>query len=60
MWDGHLDIIARVKHRIEVQNGVKPFRSVPYRAAMIMHEIEKSEVQKMLNEVVSISDPPTD
>ena len=47
MWDGHLDIMAKVQHKIEVEEGVLLFTSVQYRAGIRRHKIKKVKVQKI-------------
>ena len=60
MWDGHLGQMAGVEHHIDLMPDAKPLRSVPYRAGIRMRDIEKAEVDKMVEQGVAVPAPPTD
>ena len=48
MWDGHLGTIQATEHRINVEPGTKPLRSMPYRQGPAMRKIIKEHVDTML------------
>ena len=60
MWDGHLGQISGVEHHIDLMPDAKQNRSVPYRAGIRMHGIEKTEVDRMVEQGVAVPAPPTD
>ena len=49
MWDGKLGTIRATEHRINVEAGTKPIRSMPYRQGPAIREIVKVEITKMLD-----------
>ena len=60
MWDGQLGLMSSAAHEIDLVPDTKPFRSVPYRAGIRMRDIEKAEVDKMVEQGVAVPAPPTD
>ena len=48
-WSGALGTIRATKHRIPLEAGPKPIRSMPYRKGPAMRETVAKEVNKMLN-----------
>ena len=60
MWDGQVGLISSAAHEIDLFAGAAPYRSVPYRAGPQMRDIEKAEVNKMVEQGVSVPAPPTD
>ena len=58
MWDGHLGQMSRVEHSIDLTPGAKPYRSVLYRVGIHMCDIQKSEVEKMMEQQMAVSAPP--
>ena len=49
LWDGALGTIRATEHRIPLEPGTKPIRSMPYRKGPAMREMVAKEVHKMLN-----------
>ena len=49
LWDGALGTIRAAEHRIPIEPGTKPIRSMPYRKGPAMREMAAKEVHKMLN-----------
>ena len=49
LWDGALGTIRATEHRIPVEPGTKPIRSMPYHKEPAMREMVAKEVHKMLN-----------
>ena len=49
LWSGALGTIRATDHRIPLEVGTKPIRSIPYRKAPAMREMIAKEVHKMLN-----------
>ena len=60
MWDGHLGLMAYAAHAIDLVPEATPFRSVSYRAGIRMTDIEKAEVDKMVEQGVAVPALPTD
>ena len=52
LWSGHLGLIEKAKHRINLIPGAQPFRLPPYRSGPKAREIEQNEVARMLDEGV--------
>lgn len=48
MWDGRLGTVSASKHRIDLVPGAKPVFQPPYRAGPRQRELEKMEIDKML------------
>ena len=57
MWDGRLNTMAKVQHKIDVEDGEQPFRSLLCRAGIRTREIQRVEVRKSLYEGVGIPAP---
>lgn len=50
IWDVHLDTIRTIKNRIDLEHPeAKPVHSAPYTAGPAAHQIDKSEIDKMLH-----------
>ena len=49
MWDGTLGRISATEHRIGVEPGTKPIRSMPYRQGPAVRKIVKQQIDKMLD-----------
>ncbi|CDF34348.1 unnamed protein product [Chondrus crispus] len=49
LWSGALGTIQATEHRIPLEPGTKPIRSMPYRNGLAMREMVAKEVNKMLN-----------
>ena len=49
LWSGALGSIRATEHRIPLEVGTKPIRSMPYRKEPAMREMVANEVNKMLN-----------
>ena len=49
LWSGALGTIRATEHRIPLEPGAKPIRSMPYRKGPAMREMVAKEVNKMLN-----------
>ena len=60
MWDELLGQMDCVEHHIDLMPDAKPHRSVPYRAGIRMRDIEKAEVDKMVEQGLAVPAPPTD
>jgi hypothetical protein len=52
MWAGSLDEIYITQHRIELQKNAKPIYQAPYRAGSKAREVERIEVDRMLQGVI--------
>lgn len=52
MWAGSLGEISITQHRIELQKDAKPIYQAPYRAGSKAREVERIEVDRMLQEGV--------
>ena len=49
MWEpGRLGEISVTEHRIELRDGVKPIRQMPYRQGIAMRDLASEEIRKML------------
>jgi transposase InsO family protein len=48
MWDGTLGEVRVTEHRIELQAGARPVYQAPYRAGQKGRDVEKKEVERML------------
>ena len=46
--DNYLGTMVIVQHKIEVEDGANPFRSVPYRAGIKMSDVERLRYRKSL------------
>ena len=57
MWDGNLGTISATEHRIELEEGTKPLRSIPYRQGPAMRTKVAEEIEKMLN--AGVMEPAT-
>jgi len=49
MWNGSLGEISVTEHRIDLTPEARPMYQAPYRAGRMAREIERAEVDKMLN-----------
>ena len=49
LWDGALGTIRATEHRIPLELGTKPIRSMPYCKGPAMREMVAKEVHKILN-----------
>ena len=49
LWSGVLRTIRATEHRIPLEPGTKPIRSMPYRNGLAMREMVSKEVNIMLN-----------
>ena len=49
LWSGALGTIRATEHRIPLEAGTKPIRSMPYRKGPAMREMVAKEVNNMLN-----------
>ena len=49
LWSGALGMIRATEHRITLEPGTKPIRSMPYRKGPTMREMVADQVNKMLN-----------
>ena len=52
LWGGALGTIRATEHRIALEPGTKPIRSMPYRKGPAMRDTVAKEVNKMLNAAV--------
>ena len=57
MWDGHLGMIKATQHYIEITPESRPSFRPPYRASPAQRELEKQEIQKMLE--ANVIEPST-
>ena len=55
MWDDHLGQVSGVEHHIDLVPKAKRHRSVPYRSGIRIRDIEKAEVEKIVDQGVEIS-----
>ena len=58
--DGYLGLMSNVSHKIDFVEDAKPLRSGAYRAGIRMRDIEKAEVDKIVEQGVAVPAPPTD
>ena len=59
MRDDHLDQMSGVENHIDIVPDAKPHKSVLYRAGIRMRDIEKAEVDKMVEQGLAVLLPPT-
>ena len=52
MWDGTLGLIKATEHHIDLEAGSRPVHQPPYRAGPKQREMEKKEIDSMLNKGV--------
>ena len=52
MWSGQLGQLKATEHRIELEPGSKPVHQAPYRAGPLQREMEKKEIDNMLEKGV--------
>ena len=49
MWSGKLGTIAATEHRINLEPGTSPIRSMPYRQGPAIRDIVKTQIETMLD-----------
>lgn len=49
MWDGTLGTITATEHRIDLEKGTRPIRSMHYRQGPALRQKVEAEITKMLN-----------
>ena len=60
IWDGQLGQMFGVQHHVDLVPDAKPHRWVPYCGGVRMSDIEKGEVDKMVEQRVEVPAPTTD
>ena len=52
MWDGQLGDLKATEYRIQLAPGSKPFHQAPYRAGPLQRQMEKKQIEKILEKGV--------